>query len=152
MVKLQLTMGCRGCSWEEVEKGCNGEGQIQGGIATVPGFWWSSIKAYRTCPGFVTSDGRYWRQGQSMDNHSYSLVPPIHRRSGLRPPLLALAWQAPASAPPRTASPPLASASSWLSKPLTSQFPPPSPVTSTDPFAFAAPPSSPDMDKLPPSC
>lgn len=50
-----------------MEKGCNGEGRIQGGIATVPGFGWWPIKAYRPCPGFVASGGRYRRQGQSMD-------------------------------------------------------------------------------------
>jgi len=50
-----------------VEQGCNGEGRIQGGIATVPGFGWWPIKAYRPCPAFVASGGRYRRQGQSMD-------------------------------------------------------------------------------------
>lgn len=60
--------GCRGCGREEVERGCNGEGRIQGGIATVPGFGWWPIKAYRPCPGFVASGGRYRRQGQSMDD------------------------------------------------------------------------------------
>ncbi|CAN1339478.1 Serine carboxypeptidase 3 [Linum perenne] len=40
---------------------------MQGGIATVPGFGWWPIKAYRPCPGFVASGGRYYRQGQSMD-------------------------------------------------------------------------------------
>jgi len=40
---------------------------MQGGIATVPGFGWWPIKAYRPCPGFVASGGRYRRQGQSMD-------------------------------------------------------------------------------------
>ncbi|KAF0917549.1 hypothetical protein E2562_020926 [Oryza meyeriana var. granulata] len=60
--------GCRGCGREEVERGCNGEGRIQGGIATVPGFSWWPIKAYRPCPGFVASGGRYRRQGQSMDD------------------------------------------------------------------------------------
>ncbi|CAO2199731.1 unnamed protein product, partial [Urochloa humidicola] len=41
--------GCRGCGWDELERGCNGE-------------------AYRPCPGFVASGGRYRRQGQSMDD------------------------------------------------------------------------------------
>ncbi|ERN14087.1 uncharacterized protein LOC18442338 [Amborella trichopoda] len=59
--------GCKGCGREEIERGCNGEGRIQGGIATVPGFGWWPIKAYRPCPGFVASGGRYRRQGQSMD-------------------------------------------------------------------------------------
>ncbi|KAI3938811.1 hypothetical protein MKW92_025468 [Papaver armeniacum] len=59
--------GCKACGREEVEKGCNGEGRVQGGIATVPGFGWWPIKAYRPCPGFVASGGRYRRRGQSMD-------------------------------------------------------------------------------------
>ncbi|XP_014509718.1 uncharacterized protein LOC106768868 isoform X2 [Vigna radiata var. radiata] len=59
--------GCKACGREEIEKGCNGEGRIQGGIATVPGFGWWPIKAYRPCPAFVASGGRYRRQGQSMD-------------------------------------------------------------------------------------
>lgn len=50
-----------------MEKGCNGEGRIQGGIATVPGFGWWPIKAYRPCPAFLASGGRYRRRGQSMD-------------------------------------------------------------------------------------
>ncbi|EEF51375.1 uncharacterized protein LOC8288047 isoform X2 [Ricinus communis] len=59
--------GCKACGRQEIEKGCNGEGRIQGGIATVSGFGWWPIKAYRPCPGFVASGGRYRRQGQSMD-------------------------------------------------------------------------------------
>ncbi|CAO2194356.1 unnamed protein product [Urochloa humidicola] len=58
----------RGCGRDELERGCNGEGRIQGGIAAVPGFGWWPIKAYRPCPGFVASGGRYRRQGQSMDD------------------------------------------------------------------------------------
>ncbi|KAF2297999.1 hypothetical protein GH714_006902 [Hevea brasiliensis] len=45
--------GCKACGRQEIEKGCNGEGRIQGGIATFPGFGWWPIKAYRPCPGFV---------------------------------------------------------------------------------------------------
>ncbi|MBA0835211.1 hypothetical protein Goarm_007506, partial [Gossypium armourianum] len=59
--------GCKACGKEELERGCNGEGRIQGGIATVPGFGWWPIKAYRPCPAFVASGGRYTRRGQSMD-------------------------------------------------------------------------------------
>ncbi|XVF51291.1 hypothetical protein PTKIN_Ptkin04bG0173200 [Pterospermum kingtungense] len=59
--------GCKACGREELERGCNGEGRIQGGIATVPGFGWWPIKAYRPCPGFLASGGRYTRRGQSMD-------------------------------------------------------------------------------------
>ncbi|KAL8150382.1 hypothetical protein V2J09_020190 [Rumex salicifolius] len=59
--------GCKACGREQVESGCNGEGRIQGGIATFPGLGWWPIKAYRPCPGFLASGGRYKRQGQSMD-------------------------------------------------------------------------------------
>ncbi|CAJ1937235.1 unnamed protein product [Sphenostylis stenocarpa] len=65
--RSEFTSGCTACGREEIEKGCNGEGRIQGGIATVPGFGWWPIKAYRPCPAFVASGGRYRRQGQSMD-------------------------------------------------------------------------------------
>ncbi|KAI3710687.1 hypothetical protein L2E82_40476 [Cichorium intybus] len=59
--------GCKACGKAEIGRGCNGEGRIQGGIATVPGFGWWPIKAYRPCPDFVATGGRYRRQGQSMD-------------------------------------------------------------------------------------
>lgn len=63
--------GCKGCGREQVERGCNGEGRIQGGIATIPGFGWWPIKAYRPCPGFVASGGSYRRRGQSMDEVAF---------------------------------------------------------------------------------
>ncbi|URE34952.1 hypothetical protein MUK42_03299 [Musa troglodytarum] len=63
--------GCKSCGREEIEKGCNGKGRIQGGIATVPGFGWWPIKAFRPCPGFVASGGLYRRQGQSMDEVAF---------------------------------------------------------------------------------
>ncbi|KAF7149670.1 hypothetical protein RHSIM_Rhsim02G0246000 [Rhododendron simsii] len=69
-VKLLLKLeyrGCEACGREKLEGRCNGEGRIQGRIATVPGFGWWPIKAYRPCPGFVASGGRYGRRGQSMD-------------------------------------------------------------------------------------
>ncbi|KAK9053042.1 hypothetical protein SSX86_029672 [Deinandra increscens subsp. villosa] len=59
--------GCKACGKAEMESGCNGEGRIQGGIATFPGFGWWPIKAYRPCPGLVATGGRYRRKGQSMD-------------------------------------------------------------------------------------
>ncbi|XP_004298921.1 PREDICTED: uncharacterized protein LOC101295130 [Fragaria vesca subsp. vesca] len=62
---------CKSCGREEMEKGCNGEGSIQGGIATFPGFGWWPIKAYRPCPGFLESGGRYRRQGQSLDEVAF---------------------------------------------------------------------------------
>lgn len=64
---LTSLTGCKGCGKEEIERGCNGEGRIQGGIATVPGFGWWPIKAYRPCPAYLQSGGRYRRTGQSMD-------------------------------------------------------------------------------------
>ncbi|XP_020234845.1 uncharacterized protein LOC109814746 [Cajanus cajan] len=67
----EYASGCKACGREEVEKECNGEGRIQGGIATVPGFGWWPIKAYRPCPAFVASGGRYRRQGQSMDEVAF---------------------------------------------------------------------------------
>ncbi|XP_021757694.1 uncharacterized protein LOC110722714 [Chenopodium quinoa] len=63
--------GCKGCGKEEIESGCNGEGRIQGGIATIPGFGWWPIKAYRPCPGFLASGGNYRRRGQSMDEVAF---------------------------------------------------------------------------------
>ncbi|XP_054824444.1 uncharacterized protein LOC129322264 [Prosopis cineraria] len=74
--------GCRTCGREEIEKGCNGEGRIQGGIATVPGFGWWPIKAYRPCPGFVASGGRYRRRGQSMDEVAFGRGEKASSRSG----------------------------------------------------------------------
>ncbi|KAK4262917.1 hypothetical protein QN277_028408 [Acacia crassicarpa] len=80
-VEIPLS-GCRACGREEIEKGCNGEGRIQGGIATVPGFGWWPIKAYRPCPGFVASGGRYRRQGQSMDEVAFGRGGKASLRSG----------------------------------------------------------------------
>ncbi|KAL7111844.1 hypothetical protein ACP275_05G115100 [Erythranthe tilingii] len=64
---LPSLTGCKACGREDIERGCNGEGRIQGGIAVVPGFGWWPIKAYRPCPAYVASGGRYRRRGQSMD-------------------------------------------------------------------------------------
>ncbi|KAL0447751.1 UNVERIFIED_CONTAM: hypothetical protein Slati_1903000 [Sesamum latifolium] len=64
---VQFSTGVVRPAEREIEKGCNGEGRIQGGIATVPGFGWWPIKAYRPCPAYVASGGRYRRSGQSMD-------------------------------------------------------------------------------------
>ncbi|XP_074584127.1 uncharacterized protein LOC141840126 [Curcuma longa] len=66
-----LFKGCKSCGREVIEKGCNGEGRIQGGIGTVPGFGWWPIKAFRPCPGFVATGGRYTRKGQSMDEVAF---------------------------------------------------------------------------------
>ncbi|PKA47279.1 hypothetical protein AXF42_Ash017224 [Apostasia shenzhenica] len=72
--ELPYFRGCKTCGREELEKGCNGEGRIQGGIATVPGFGWWPIKAFRPCPGFVASGGRYRRRGQSMDEVAWGKI------------------------------------------------------------------------------
>ncbi|KAM7280503.1 hypothetical protein ACFE04_007637 [Oxalis oulophora] len=74
-VRPESFRGCNGCGKEEIERGCNGEGRIQGGIGTVPGFGWWPIKAYRPCPGFLASGGRYRRQGQSMDEVAFGRGP-----------------------------------------------------------------------------
>ncbi|EFJ31233.1 hypothetical protein SELMODRAFT_69222, partial [Selaginella moellendorffii] len=63
--------GCKTCGRSEVMWGCNGLGRIQGGIAAVPGFGWWPIKAFRPCPAFVESGGRYKRQGQRLDEFAY---------------------------------------------------------------------------------
>ncbi|KMT11889.1 hypothetical protein BVRB_5g098570 [Beta vulgaris subsp. vulgaris] len=63
--------GCKACGREQIEGGCNGEGRIQGGIATFPGLGWWPIKAYRPCPGFLASGGNYRRRGQSMDEVAF---------------------------------------------------------------------------------
>ena len=63
--------GCEACGNPEMERGCNGEGRIMGGIGSIPGFGWWPIKAYRPCPSFVRSGGRYRRSGQSLDEIAF---------------------------------------------------------------------------------
>ena len=63
--------GCEACGNREMERGCNGEGRIMGGIGSVPGFGWWPIKAYRPCPSFLRSGGRYRRSGQSLDEIAF---------------------------------------------------------------------------------
>lgn len=70
-MSLFMCSGCKGCGREQIENGCNSEGRIQGGIATIPGFGWWPIKAYRPCPGFLASGGNYRRRGQSMDEVAF---------------------------------------------------------------------------------
>nr|ABK24222.1 unknown [Picea sitchensis]ACN40607.1 unknown [Picea sitchensis] len=67
----KVLVGCKACGRPEIERGCNGEGRIQGGIGTIPGFQWWPIKVFRPCPGFVASGGRYRRRGQSMDEVAF---------------------------------------------------------------------------------
>ncbi|KAL2926541.1 Translation initiation factor IF-2 [Bienertia sinuspersici] len=71
MMTLILFLEFQSCGRETIERGCNGDGRIQGGIATIPGFGWWPIKAYRPCPGFLESGGNYRRRGQSMDEVAF---------------------------------------------------------------------------------
>lgn len=63
--------GCKACGRPEIERGCNGEGRIQGGIGTIPGFSWWPIKVFRPCPGFIDAGGQYKRRGQSLDEFAF---------------------------------------------------------------------------------
>eukprot|EP00252_Welwitschia_mirabilis_P019957 TRINITY_DN4770_c0_g1_i1.p1 TRINITY_DN4770_c0_g1~~TRINITY_DN4770_c0_g1_i1.p1 ORF type:complete len:153 (+),score=27.92 TRINITY_DN4770_c0_g1_i1:105-563(+) len=69
--ELNSCSGCKACGRAEMEKGCNGDGRIQGGIGAIPGFTWWPIKAYRPCPAFVQSGGKYKRLGQNMDEVAF---------------------------------------------------------------------------------
>ncbi|MCO5550269.1 hypothetical protein L7F22_003750 [Adiantum nelumboides] len=64
-------VACKACGSTELESGCNGEGRIQGGIGALPGFDWWPIKAYRPCPAFIQSGGRYRRSGQSLNELAF---------------------------------------------------------------------------------
>ncbi|KAI5080221.1 hypothetical protein GOP47_0005700 [Adiantum capillus-veneris] len=64
-------VGCKACGRTDLENGCNGEGRIQGGIGALPGFDWWPIKAYRPCPAFLQSGGRYRRSGQSLNELAF---------------------------------------------------------------------------------
>mmetsp|Transcript_28006 Transcript_28006/g.38558 ORF Transcript_28006/g.38558 Transcript_28006/m.38558 type:complete len:169 (+) Transcript_28006:18-524(+) len=60
------------CSGEYSEKGCDGTGKIQGGIATVPLLSWWPIKVYRPCPSYLAAGYQYRREGQTMDQVLFS--------------------------------------------------------------------------------
>jgi hypothetical protein len=60
------------CSGEYKEKGCDGSGKIQGGIATVPLLSWWPIKVYRPCPSYLAAGYQYRREGQTMDQVLFS--------------------------------------------------------------------------------
>ena len=58
---------CAGCGVKksEMKAGCNGQGRIAGGVGAVIDWW--PIKAYRPCPAFEASGGKYTRKGQITD-------------------------------------------------------------------------------------
>ena len=56
--------GC-GVKKSEMKAGCNGQGRIAGGVGAVIDWW--PIKAYRTCPAFEASGGKYTRKCQITD-------------------------------------------------------------------------------------
>lgn len=58
------------CSGEWREKGCSGDGKIQGGIATVLPWW--PIKVFRPCPSYLEAGYVYRREGQTMDQVLFS--------------------------------------------------------------------------------
>lgn len=60
------------CSGLYRGKGCNGNGKIQGGIATLPFFGWWPIKVYRPCPAYLQAGYVYEREGQTLDQVLYS--------------------------------------------------------------------------------
>jgi len=64
--------GAAKCNGEYREKGCDGTGKIQGGIATYPFFGWWPIKVYRPCPGYQEAGYVYRREGQTLDQVLFS--------------------------------------------------------------------------------
>jgi hypothetical protein len=50
-----------------ISKGCDGNGKIQGGIATIPLFSWWPIKVFRSCPCYMAAGYQYRREGQTME-------------------------------------------------------------------------------------
>lgn len=63
---------CPGCGREGGPTwGCNGQGRVMGGLASIPGFGWWPIKAYRPCTEYVKAGNVYQRQGQSLDEVAF---------------------------------------------------------------------------------
>lgn len=60
------------CSGEFRSKGCDGNGKIQGGIATVPLLSWWPIKVYRPCPSYLQAGYVYRREGQTLEQVLFS--------------------------------------------------------------------------------
>ena len=59
------------CSGEYMDKGCDGEGRIQGGIALVLPWW--PIKVFRPCPSYL--QGIYNRYLIRSLDHSFLTTP-----------------------------------------------------------------------------
>ena len=64
--------GAAKCKGEYRDKGCDGSGKIQGGIATIPLFSWWPIKVYRPCPSYQDAGYVYRREGQTLDQVLFS--------------------------------------------------------------------------------
>ena len=63
---------CPGCGREGGPTwGCNGQGRVMGGLASIPGFGWWPIKAYRPCSEYIKAGNVYQRQGQSLDEVAF---------------------------------------------------------------------------------
>ena len=60
------------CKGEYRNRGCDGTGKIQGGIATYPFFGWWPIKVFRPCPSFQDAGYVYRREGQTLDQVLFS--------------------------------------------------------------------------------
>ena len=60
------------CNGEYKDKGCDGTGKIQGGIATIGFMSWWPIKVYRPCPSYLKAGYQYRREGQTMDQVLFS--------------------------------------------------------------------------------
>lgn len=60
------------CSGAYSDKGCDGTGKIQGGIATFPLLSWWPIKVFRPCPAYLEAGYQYKREGQTMDQVLFS--------------------------------------------------------------------------------
>lgn len=60
------------CSGSYRERGCDGTGKIQGGIATVSFLSWWPIKVFRPCPAYLEAGYVYRREGQTMDQVLFS--------------------------------------------------------------------------------
>lgn len=56
-----------GIAKDKMAFGCDGSGRIMGGLASIPGFGWWPIKAYRPCGKAVEAGIEYKRKGQGVD-------------------------------------------------------------------------------------